>query len=207
MRRTIFGGTQSNPMSVTGKRDVQRQKAYRAEWSMKGAGHEGRVFPTAMHVEAYVRRLAQSKWFVAKFGRHYFRMESATGRSSTATPGRSYHTLAIHSRMRNQLTIAHEIAHCVRPLKAWPTEKGAWHGPEFAATLLVLVQHTMGTKAAQALRAHYRTQKVRYKKPRTMSPEQRAALAARLAQYRRPMQRAASPELPDDHFVTFGGDY
>lgn len=192
-----------NSMKATGKRDVQRLKAYRAEWALKGAGLDGRVFPTAPHVEAYVRHLTQSKWFVRTFGRHYFRLEAATGRNTShAKPGFRDHRIAIHSAMRNQLTILHEIAHCVRLVDAdaWPREKGAWHGPEFAATLLVLVQHCMGAKAARALRAEFKTQRVKYKRPRApMSPEQKAVLAARLAQYRRPLPAAARPATAITH--------
>ena len=187
-------------------RDKQRIKAYRAEWAMKRKGQVGRHFATAMHVEAYVRRLAQSKWFMAKFGRHYFRLEPAHSTSSSAHPGHvsRQHIIRINSEMRNELTVLHEMAHCVRPIVGeWPREVGAWHGPEFAATFLILVQHQMGAASAKALRAEFTASRAKYKRPRApMSPEQKAVLAARLAQYRKPLPAAAMPATA----ITYDGE-
>lgn len=176
-------------------RDSQRAKLYAAERAaFKDAS--GRRFASADEVAAYVARVTGTQWFRRIFGScHNFRLIPATGPYSfqQGTTGLGRYTLAIHAKQRVEWVVLHEIAHAVRMSgyrmkpnapKAWMTKTGAAHGREYAATYLLLVQHYMGADAARRLRAAYRQHRVRYTKPRRLTPAQRAAAAERLAGYR-----------------------
>lgn len=76
----------------------------------------------------------------------------------------------------------HEIAHCCG--YSIETEPLPGHGWHFAAIMLDLVERQMGKAAHQALAEEFKARRVRYRKPRQLSPEHRTALSARMAALR-----------------------
>lgn len=60
------------------------------------------------------------------------------------------------------------------------------------------MQHFIGTEAAKALKASYRTHGIKYTEPRRLTEAQKAVMRERLATYR---QRAAAKPAPAPDFT------
>lgn len=91
-------------------------------------------------------------------------------------------TFPIWARIR--WVVIHEVCHAL----TW--NRGAAHGWEFARTYLVLVEQFLGKEAAQRLKQAFKNEGVRTRAKRTLTPEQRDVLAARLRDYRLKRQPA-----------------
>lgn len=165
-------------------RDSQRARVYKAEAVLA-------QFDTSNHrtTEQYERRLREitgSQWMA----KHYpncttvsvtfvqQRHGAAAGSHgiSTGTSG-----FALSERI-----MLHELAHVIdaRNLRR---SKAQWHDWRYCQIFLELVSRFMGTIPAAALKASFKANKVRYKRPakrKALSPEHRAELAARLAAHR-----------------------
>lgn len=103
---------------------------------------------------------------------------------------------------RNALVLLHELAHLVAP----PGEK---HGPLFTAHFLALVRAMMGVQTHDRLRDAYKAHGVRFRPKRTVSPERRAVLVARLAALRAAKTAAKAPpaDPPPDGLAALGARF
>jgi hypothetical protein len=148
---------------------------YKAERTV--AADRVRPFGTTLEVWAYLERIERDRWFKRHHGIKHFRLTATNrGRVGRATHGGTHITLPPWTRY--PLYILHEVAHTVSPHGVPP------HGWEYAAIYLRLVRHFLGCAAHDELRRAFKAHRVRYTRPRRLSPEARAAAVARLAAYR-----------------------
>jgi hypothetical protein len=191
-------------------RDSQRAKLYRAERAALKAFDEGEPINSIPEVRDYLEGVSRKrffhslwkKWRESEIGPGPARFDLADGRGTSWARGgsRGYHrdrkpcptcggvikgprvpVVFINAPRwsRRPRFLLHELAHAVCPRDVAP------HGREFAAIFLALVKRYMGDEAAAALRASYRTNRVKWNRrsatKRTLTPEQRAAAIERFA--------------------------
>ncbi len=181
-------------------RDSQRSKLYTAEFTCPWYKTAGRM-ESVEECQAFVDKVVASDWLHREFAATApwvkIVVEDGRGRRSACayTIGNRI-SMPVWSRSR--AIVLHELAHHVvddtyrRDYKRRQHTHGskaeytppAAHGWEFAACQLALVRHFMGVKEHDELREAFRKHKVRYKARRVLSPEQRAASAARFAAMR-----------------------
>lgn len=194
------------------ERDMQRQRCYSAEGMMRHSHPEVAViaFPEIADVAREVRRILNSRrvWKAFPFmsprvqgERASFRITDGRG-ARTASGGAFELTFPRHSR--KLYSIIHEIAHLLHAREQYAVRdrrsnvdprvmsellflrKGytAGHGWRYCQILLQLVRWFIGKSAHDDLKKHFKGMRVRFRPPRVMSPEQRAAAAQRLAKLR-----------------------
>lgn len=182
-------------------RDSQRQKVYDGE-----PASGGRRFESLAEIERYLRHVLSLKIVQRRFG------DYACGGSIAVLGGgisrASYHagrrepfadprrkglssaTIVFPRFAWNEHIALHELAHHLT------RSADEAHGWEFAEALLWLTRNRIGAEHAARLREGWRSSGARYTPPRkrrAMTPEQKAAARARLAEIRERQeeQRAA----------------
>lgn len=131
-------------------RDSQRARLYRAENEVDG----GRALPTVAALQAYADEVAGSGWFTARWGARTFVVRPGHGHTrATADPAG---VLQMPRWARRELTLLHEMAHCVTPVTV------AAHGLEYAGVLLSIVRRAMGLGPAQALEDAFARHRVKW---------------------------------------------
>lgn len=199
-----FGRTKTKRRKSTLPRDSQMSKVYRAEEMAFPDAHPGKGstkrprdwFASTVEAEIFVNRILRSDrahkavrkaaeafakqtedgWKVSEFYRWPGRVAVETGpdgMGGSAGNGR----IKVSPGFRNKVVLIHELAHLVAPV----AEK---HGRLFAAIELALVRSVLGTRDHDALRKAFKAKGVKYTAKRTLSPERKAALVKRLAEYR-----------------------
>lgn len=166
-------------------RDTQRARVYAAERTLpefrtKDLGYA----PSTDDMQRVVDKILADRFVRRDYGRRVIRATHSQGRGGACASGS---TIRVSTYYRNRLIICHELAHCLTP-------GAAAHGWHFCAAYLVLVRRMMGGEVAARLAAAFTAGRVKFRKPRQkvpLSPEQRAALIARLAGYRLNRQQAA----------------
>lgn len=156
--------------SRTGRsRDSQKSKVYEAEGVLSKfkSAHAQRLLETKtvytynkeervtiQSCQAYVDDLLQQRWFQSRWGRRTIEVAwKAYGSATGHTSGK----ICLPPWARTEQVILHEVAHTL------VRSTVAAHGPEFAATLLVLAENRLGKDAAAALRKSYAEKKVKYR--------------------------------------------
>jgi putative metallohydrolase (TIGR04338 family) len=161
-------------------RDSQRSRVYASEHIRQGYRP---AFWSVDEMQRYVDKLTRSAWFSRRW--HYHRITVLDGRARrSACAGPT--TISIPQRMRNEVTVLHEVAHVV----TWG--QGADHGWQFCAAFLELVHHCIGKDAGDALRESFKAHKVRYRQPRQRAPLSEAAKAALRERLAKGREAAAS---------------
>lgn len=177
---------------MTGARDMQKAKLYRAEREAFGFGfsavvrydrHSGRHSSemTLPDCEAFIDKVCCDAWVRRTFGTIAPRVADGRGtRIARGSPDR----INLPRWARTKPVILHELAHGLTRKAYGPSP--APHGWEFASVYLRLVQHFLGKDRADQLRAAFKKHRVRTapKRTRPMSDEAKAILRARLAGYR-----------------------
>lgn len=170
-----------------GARDVQRSRVYKAEAAWRDV-IGNRRFTDKVACWAFIEKVERDPWFRRHYP-HVYRIaiHDGRGRRSAAAWGQTHITLPLS--MRSPAIVLHEIAHLASKTTGYHMQG---HGWEYAATMLRLVRHFLGRDAYLRLRGTYATHGVRYKRPRkgrVLTDVERAALAARLAEYRAAKQQ------------------
>lgn len=184
---------------MTMARDRQRAKVYRADDALDAHGGRERI-DDLDDIQAWLMSLSRRAWYRRRWPDHArwvagkgFDLRDGRGTRIARGGGRF---LNLPRWARTKSTILHELAHCLDS-SAEP------HGWRFCHTLRLLARFVLGKDAEAALVASFREEGVRYKKPRKrvyMSPERKAALAARLVEYRAAKARPTVPTPPaTDH--------
>lgn len=97
--------------------------------------------------------------------------------------GGGFTRINIGKWMRNEPMLLHELAHTLNDYAGgWLTKSG--HGREYAQVYLTLVRYVLGTFWERRLRKAFAKHGVKYLPKRSLSPERRAELVARLAKMR-----------------------
>lgn len=199
-------------------RDNQRQRCYNAEgeWRAGFDGFEPFTEETNPRFES-LEDIARFYGRVLKAKRVLKRWPFLLGvKVPQIKPGCSgataygYWKVTFDIRSRNLKSALHELAHVIHdfgsdynltrqhgmrpPTKAEDPRWWEGHGYQFCRIYLELVLLYMGREKMRGLKAAFKKHRVRYKAPRKMSPEQRAAAVARLAAVR-PV-REPKPEWP-----------
>lgn len=169
-------------------RDPQRGRFYKAENHAFPESRDGGM--SYEETVGYVTKVWRSAWTQKRFkrARTFKPPEVADGRGTRWARG-SLTRLNLPKWARTTPVILHEVCHALH-------HDEAAHGWAFAQRYLALVQHFLGRQDAQRLKASYRQHKVRYKKPRTMSPETLAKLRARGHQLVAAKRAQQAPEAP-----------
>jgi putative metallohydrolase (TIGR04338 family) len=183
------------------ERDSQRSRVYKADDVLEAFA---KPLPSVADVEAYAKRLFKSKRLAKKYPRAGWRPPVvADGRRNRDASGSTWQ-IVIPRWARNEAVVLHELAHTISMREYGRHIAG--HGWQYASTFLDVVKWMMGKAAHDALKASFKAHKVRFRKPvkRTLTDEQRAALAARLASAR--MQKAKRRD-DDIDYVGLGREY
>jgi putative metallohydrolase (TIGR04338 family) len=139
-------------------RDSQRARLYRAENEVDAGG----ALPTVAVMQGYVDGVAASGWFLDRWGARTFDVRPGYGhKRATAT---SDGVLQMPRWARREMTILHEVAHCLTP------QDFAAHGREYAGVLLALVRRAMGLGPAQALEDAFDRHRVRWSTAALLRP-------------------------------------
>jgi putative metallohydrolase (TIGR04338 family) len=167
-------------------RDSQRQKVYNAETA--AFGWDGPTIEWSA-VEAYAAKVMKSAYVRRKYGEKKITVLPSRGRGAHAIPAGAFlrggsivtydAQILVSRSARREWVIIHEMAHHYAAL-------GCRHGWKFCEVYLDLVRHFLGKDAHDALKASFKSHKVRYSKPvkRTFTPEQRKQMADRMAAVR-----------------------
>jgi putative metallohydrolase (TIGR04338 family) len=177
---------------MTRPRDSQRQRVYNAERALLPLAAPLRE---VRDVERYIKKNMARKAILRRYPRASLSVNVRDGRGTRSALAYGTHTISLPLWARNEAIALHEMAHIVTN-RHFRGQAG--HGWEFCAVMLDLVRFCMGTEAHATLLASYKAHKVRYRAPRKrapLTPEQRAALAQRLATARA-AKAAASQMVP-----------
>jgi putative metallohydrolase (TIGR04338 family) len=164
------------------KRDTQRSRVYKCDEIVNALA---KPLPRVPDIERYVRKVFVSKRVRAAFPKavRWSLPVVKDGRGRRRAGGWSG-GITIPLWARNEGVVLHELAHtiCEREYRGV-----AGHGWEFCSIYLRLVLYMMGREAHDALKRAFKANRVRFTEPRKrkpLDPERRAALIARLAEYR-----------------------
>ena len=159
-------------------RDSQRSKVYKAEQSLPWWKDVDRL-ETMEELQGWVDQLWQHRWLRRQFPSAPRRVEVRDGRRRRfACAGTR--TIWMPRWSRSKMIVLHELAHvCEGSESSRLRLITAWHGREFCAAYLALVQHYLGAEKATELRAAFKAHRVRFRpKRRGSRPGNPAALAA-----------------------------
>lgn len=146
---------------MTRPRDSQRGKFYLAQHVLQQMDPKEL---TQAEVDAFRKKVLDSSWFKSRFGLYNHAYGGQYG----------YDWKGIPKIARRRHVLLREVAH-------WLTSSDqAYHGREFCEHYLALVQHFMGKDEATILKAEFKLRKVKFRPPRKMSDEARAAAGDRL---------------------------
>ena len=151
-------------------RDNQRSKIYAAEH----AAFDGKFPCDELHnlsvaqCQAFVDRVTHSSWWAKRYGKTCD-VEVRPGkarRHASASPKLMVTWLPRWSR--KPWVMLHELAHIAVDEILFNKYSGfgeipAWHGPEFAKEYLALIKRFIGNDEAAALRAEYKSHRVKYR--------------------------------------------
>jgi putative metallohydrolase (TIGR04338 family) len=169
------------------EKDMQRKKVYASDDATK-------PFDTAdvssvADIERYVKRVWASKRMqeaCPKMGMHPPQVLDGRGRRRA---GGSSQMITMPKWSRREGIVLHELAHTITH-RQWGY-KVAGHGWQYCEIYLKLVLYMMGRPAHDALKAAFKTNRVRFTAPRAkkpMDPAKKAELVARLDAARRARQ-------------------
>lgn len=173
------------------ERDTQRRRVYRCDPVLKQFNHVD--VSTVPLMEDYVRLVWSRQRLHAAYprmGANPPRVLDGRGRSRNAGGCNAYITMPRWSR--TEAIVLHELAHSITQRQHGHLV--AAHGWQYCEIYLTLVLHMMGRDAHDSLKLAFKLQRVRFTKPRAkrvLSPEERAALAARLSVYRNRLAAAS----------------
>jgi putative metallohydrolase (TIGR04338 family) len=163
-------------------RDTQRKRMYTAEHVLD---QFAKPLREVSDVEKYVTRVLARQSILRRYPKLNPDVKVKDGRGTRRALAYGSHAISIPLWARNEGIVLHELAHTIAARHYRPYEIAS-HGWQFAAIFLDLVKSMMGSAAHDALRAAFKTHKVRYTEPRRrdLTPEQKDALRARLAAMR-----------------------
>lgn len=188
---------------MTRPRDTQRQKVYDAENKVT----VGTKFETLEECEVFLAKVCQSKYLVKKYGwmgRNKLTEKSERriplprlirGRAGTRAWASSLNTITLPEWCWNERIILHELAHLLN-------SSVRMHDWKFCEIYLDLVRHIMGKETHDALKASFKTGRVKFTKPRAkreLTEEQKQVLRERLTKAReaKANQREALADVLD----------
>lgn len=165
-------------MSPPRHRDNQRQRVYNAERVLIQLAAPLRE---VRDIERYITKNMARKAILTRYPDASRSVNVRDGRGTRNAWAYGTHSISLPLWARNEAIVLHEMAHIIANRHF---QGHAGHGWQFCAVMLDLVRFCMGTEAHATLMASYDAHKVRYRAPRKrapLTPEQRAALAQRLA--------------------------
>jgi len=163
-------------------RDSQRSKVYKAEREAF-ANCNATMFRedySLRECQQFADRVAHSKtWaglpdspWVTRGSEPWTKVYVKDGRGSPRARARM-NTVMVPTWARNKPTMIHELAHV-----ATPGGVGA-HGPEFCRNYIALASRFLGERVATELKKAFRRNRVKFQKPKAMTPEQMFKLKER----------------------------
>jgi len=186
----VIGGSgavrfrQRKTVKLAGReKDMQRKRVYASDDATKP--FDTADVATVEAMERYVKRVWASKRCqdaFPKMGMHPPAVLDGRGRRRA---GGSHQMITMPKWSRREGIVLHELAHTITH-RQWGY-KVAGHGWQYCEIYLKLVLYMMGREAHDALKAAFKTNRVRFtapRQPREMSPEKKAELVARLDAYR-----------------------
>jgi putative metallohydrolase (TIGR04338 family) len=159
-------------------RDSQRQRVYNAERILLPLSVPLRE---VRDIERYITKNMARKAILRRYPDASRSVNVRDGRGTRRPMAYGTRSISIPLWARNESIVLHEMAHIIAERHF---QGHASHGWQFCAVMLDLVRFCMGNEAHATLLASYNAHKVRYRAPRKrapLTPEQRAALAQRLA--------------------------
>lgn len=164
-------------------RDSQRSRVYKAE---RKVYHLGAPLREVKDIERFIKKQLARKAITRRYPDATKKVVVGDGRGRRAACAWGDWKISIPLWARHEMVVIHELAHIVAN-RHYGSRGVAAHGWEFCSVFLDLVRFIMGREAHDALKASFKEHRVRFTKPRARKPltaEQKAALAARLAEAR-----------------------
>ena len=158
-------------------RDMQKSKVYHAEFACRKRFPNEKTFESIEEAQKFVDKVLASATYdklCERFDCYRRRtIKVVAGRNSDRDSARYYPdgTIKLPPWALNKCVVLHELAHSVSPRfeHNWP----------FCEIFLALIGRFMGAADRDMLKAEYKKRKVKFRKPRKVSDEQRAAMADR----------------------------
>lgn len=143
------------------RRDSQRQRVYAAEgrwWfqvNMDRIADDQQVHHLVEPVKLtslddckrWLAEVTSQRWFQSRWGQVNVPMISGPGNNA------NHHRIMLTRSGWNRMTILHELSHFL----TWHNDEIAGHGPEYAATMVTLVDGVFGKEVGRLLRESYDT--------------------------------------------------
>lgn len=164
-------------------RDSQRSRVYKAE---RHVHHLGAPLREVKDIERFIKKQLARKAITRRYPDATRRVEVGDGRGRRAACAWGDWKISIPLWARHEVVVIHELAHIVTN-RHFGSYGVAAHGWQFCSVFLDLVRFIMGREAHDALKGSFKKYRVKFSKPRARKPltdEQKAALAARLAEAR-----------------------
>lgn len=161
-------------------RDTQRARVYLSDKALMAIA---KPLPSVADVEKFAARLFKSKRLAKKYPRAVARgaPKVGDGRGTRRAMAHGGRKITLPTWARNEAVALHELAHIIAVRHHWPKPM-ADHGWEYCTIYLDITKWMMGKAAHDVLKAAFKANKVRFRKPvkRVLSLEQRAMLAERM---------------------------
>jgi len=160
-------------------RDSQREKVYAAEreaFNTDFSRPEDHEMRTLASLEETVRLILATPAVRERFkyAPSFVKIEATRAHRGTAYGTRRIKLPRFARRPANYAYLLHEVAHILVSSELGTTS--AWHGREFAATMIFLADYFMGQTVAERLRDAYRKHGVKWRAKLRLSPERRLQL-------------------------------
>lgn len=165
-------------LSMYEERDFQRQKAYRAENSVRYQMINNNRYDSIEEIKKRVDKICSYKWFKDRWGERNVKVIYKSKGSALGNYGIGY--IKLPKWAWNDLVILHELAHAITP-----PETGGQHGRYWAATFLELVEKVMGKADYIILREAFKKNDVKYKQKRRLSEETKIKMRSHMEEIRK----------------------
>lgn len=159
-------------------RDAHKSQVYRAGWKFQTELEKAgklRQFDSLKAVQRWLDAICKRRWFQNRWP-HVHRIIVDGHKGNRWSHAHSLtQTIRLATTARDAVIVLHEAAH----LCAGLGNSEQFHGGEYVSALLTLVRHTIGRDEARRFKALLLAEGARVRKPRELTPEQKAKAAAR----------------------------
>ena len=159
-------------------RDNQRSRVYDAENDARKA-LEPNSAGTIPEIQAWVDKIAHSRWFQNRWSVDWIIVKDGRGRRSAsggADPHRIWMGFSPDSKeysewsgeiklprwSRNKIIVLHELAHVATSIEYPYSKTVAAHGPEFCSNFLQIVRRWLGNDTHKTLKEQFKIHRVKY---------------------------------------------
>lgn len=150
-------------------RDSQKSRLYKAE--REALNKRSKRLETISDITRYVDRISKRATIVRRYGTELRKPIFIGDGRGKRNAGGDAKGIYMPKWSRTEFIVLHEMSHCIA-CRMYGRYNIAAHGREYAAIYLDLVRFMLGKDAADALKASFRTHRVKWRKIGRASPQE-----------------------------------